>query len=163
MPHNHQKRPITRDMVVRAWVGTIPAVILFGLIFPLLLWGWVWWTWFIVACVLIGAISTTMTYLTQVQPHCPYCRAELTSQSRICTNCGKEIFAACPACQTLLVWGVRFCPKCGANMGEIAAQVKETQPNAPAQVQLQQVVKFCPTCGEPISEGAKYCFRCGTA
>jgi len=51
---------------------------------------------------------------------CPSCGATLTSGSKFCMRCGKEIPSAttCPSCGALIPEGAKFCGQCGKACGE---------------------------------------------
>jgi hypothetical protein len=156
-----KKKYVTKEMVTQAWTGSIVGVLLFLVIFPAIFnWWGVWWTY-----ILIGPISTTMTYYTQERIRCPYCQADLTSKSKVCPNCGVDILAECPSCHSPAQWGARFCDTCGTNLRDLAMKRRQeaggvpTAPPAPANPDA----KFCTTCGEQVGDGAKFCFRCGAS
>ncbi len=160
------KKVITKEMVTQAWTGALVGVILFLVIFPAFLWGWgQWWSYMVAAFILIGPISTTMTYYTQDRIRCPYCQAELTSRPKICPQCGNEILTECPSCHTPVGhWGARFCETCGANLRDLGLKLRQPPAGAPvaAPVPVAPVKLYCLTCGEEILDGAKFCFRCGS-
>ncbi len=161
-----KKKYITKEMVTQAWTGSLVGVLLFLVIFPAFLWGWdEWWTYMVAAFILIGPISTTLTYYTQEKIRCPYCQADLTGQSKVCPQCGVEILTECPACHKAAQWGARFCDTCGANLRDLAMKRQQETGIAPVAAPLPATpaTVYCATCGEQISDGAKFCFRCGTA
>ena len=45
--------------------------------------------------------------------HCPSCATENSADSRFCTNCGGELWAACTRCASRISAGARFCSVCG--------------------------------------------------
>jgi len=162
----HKNKPVTRETVREAWTGSFVGVLLFLVIFPAFLWGWdEWWSYMIAGFMLITPISMTLTYYTREKIRCPYCQAELTTQSKVCPQCGVEILAVCPACQKSTQWGARFCDSCGANLRDLAMKRRQEAGGTPitTPVPTAPSVVFCPTCGEQVSDGAKFCFRCGTA
>ncbi len=167
MTDTKTKKFVTKEMVTQAWTTSIVGVLLFLIIFPAFLWGWdQWWSYMVAVFILIGPISTTLTYYTQEKIRCPHCHKELTSKPKICPQCGIEIgFTECPTCHgPVIQWGARFCEACGANLRELAikrryekigAQAATPEPSTP-------VVYSCLTCGAEVPDGAKFCFRCGS-
>ncbi len=161
------KKVITKEMVTQAWAGALVGFMLFLVIFPAFLWGWdQWWSYLVAVFILIGPISTTMTYFTRDRIRCPHCHKELPSKPRVCPQCGIEIgFTECPACHSpVVVWGARFCEACGVNLRELAIKRRHAEIGAPPAPPkpVTPVVYECLTCGSPILDGAKFCFRCGT-
>jgi predicted amidophosphoribosyltransferase len=159
---------VTKEQVVQSWTGLVVVSILFiGVFWWLFSWGW--FAWFIPAMVLVGAISTTMTYLSQGQIRCPHCGTELRDKALHCPSCGREIVSQCPKCASNVEWGERFCKNCGETLvgqqGSVSQKVVQPDQNVavPAvESSPKPERKFCSLCGEPVNPGAKYCFRCGT-
>ncbi len=166
MTDTKTKKFVTKEMVTQAWTTSIVGVLLFLVIFPAFLWGWdQWWSYMVAAFILIGPISTTMTYYTQDKIRCPYCQAELMSKSKVCPQCGEEILAECPACHNPVIhWGARFCETCGANLLELGKKRRQEAGSitVATPVPVTPAKYYCLTCGEEILEGAKFCFRCGS-
>jgi hypothetical protein len=71
-----------------------------------------------------AAASSTMHVITPRRagctPHdgmacCPFCDAEIPSDSHTCEPCGKDL-AHCPNCNALIGKGAHDCPICGADL-----------------------------------------------
>src|SRR4030042_2188854 len=106
----------TKEQVVNSWVGLVVVSIIFIGVFSWWLHWWSWFAWFVPAMVLVGAISTTLTYATQSQIRCPHCGQELRDKARHCPICGLEIISQCPKCASSVEWGERFCKNCGETL-----------------------------------------------
>jgi predicted amidophosphoribosyltransferase len=173
------RKRVTREQVIQSWIGFVVVSIIFGGIFSWWLFPGTWISWFIPAMVFVGAISTTLTYVSQGQIRCPHCGAELRDRALHCPTCGREILSQCPKCAGNVTWGERFCKNCGENLvgsqGPITQPTEQTQLGEVASIQAPVTVpvvtppspgaperRFCSLCGEPMNPGAKYCFRCGT-
>ncbi len=167
------KKRVTKEQVVQSWIGFVVVSIIFGGIFSWWLFSGNWISWFIPAMVFVGAISTTLTYVSQGLLRCPHCGTELRDRVLHCPACGAEILAQCPKCASTVAWGERFCKNCGETL--VRPQGTAAQPAgqpfqeaaAPGAVpgvtpSSQPEHKLCGLCGEPANPGTKYCFRCGT-
>ncbi len=160
---------ITKEQVGQAWTGLVIVSIIFIGIFSWTLFAWSWIVWFVPAMTLVGAISTTLTYVSQGHIRCPHCGTELRDKTFHCPSCGREIASQCPKCATKVEWGERFCKNCGETLvgqqGSVSQQVVQPAQSvaAPAvETSPKPERKFCGLCGEPVNPGAKYCFQCGT-
>lgn len=47
---------------------------------------------------------------------CPFCRANIDSQSRFCGQCGKDTLMASCRCGALITAGTKFCGQCGNSL-----------------------------------------------
>ena len=47
---------------------------------------------------------------------CPSCKAEISSKSKFCPECGYAIKTVCPACGNKVKPGTKFCPECGGKL-----------------------------------------------
>ena len=105
-------------------------------------------------------INTTPT------KECPYCKKQISINSKFCPECGKDTVAQtgnpCPKCGTLNPDGTKFCSSCGAPMAKVCSKCGAI---------LTDEEKFCHNCGTPtvkkcvcgkeLSDDLKFCPECG--
>jgi RNA polymerase subunit RPABC4/transcription elongation factor Spt4 len=73
---------------------------------------------------------------------CKFCHAEIDSDSKFCTNCGRDLskLRRCVNCHEIIDDDSEFCPYCGSK-----------QPD----------VKVCPNCGSYLDISVRSCVNCG--